>query len=672
MASRVTKKEREKVAVWRARLAWAEQERKKMKEKVWDENLDFLFGQQYRDIEKALQEGSEHQIVVNRLFPIVRTALPSLIFQHPHFYVRATGKPEIEEREVEDAEPDEEGNLPTAAVDISQERAKSKEHWLNHHYVKARGHYHCRLAAIASFYAFGAIKVGFQPDLHDTTSRGEFLEDDDGNLVMTTDEKTGVSVPKLAQGDYLRDEKGQVVMNEDDGLPELDPGSIATSGQYVIRWMPPECFLFDPEGMNDESEHRWIAEEWVLPLEEVRNDPNFKHRTKIEGTHEAGFQPGDDSSNRSGGNPIKKWLEEQSEHKTAIDDDMSRVRGWYIWDMENRELLTLADCPVGKDGTVDRTQHEFFLREETVPDSVDAHPYEFCKLNEYPGRFEPYADLSPMVPIQEGINEQRSRQLTHMRRSDRKYLYEKDTFDGVRELEKLKTGGDMSFAKVNPGKRPIPLEMAVQDPIHREVGVALELDLQKLAVVTSEKQGMADAKTATQAMFLDEGDDLRREDRRAIFHDFVKRIGQKLLRVGRVHADHAEWVAIGDPRDETPFKFRGEITPEDLEGDAEVGITVGSLQSRTTATERQQWIQLWGFLAQARNTAVIASRRWLRTTMELFHMDDEELVEEIVQLVQQQLQAEAQSATTGGAGASDASRPGATGSDIDAAAGGLA
>lgn len=636
---RVSRSERAEIAVWRARLERAKARRKKNKE-IWDRNLRYYIGDQWHDIETE-----DHEVTINKVFAAVRAQLPSLIFSRPHYYVR-------ERRRKLERGPD--GQV----VDVSRDAAMAKERWLNYRYREHRGHYQVRLATLAGFFSLAAVKVGYTPIIIDNPERGECLKNEDGEYVMTVDEKTGDVVPALTQGDYLRLSDGSIVYGPG-GIPELEPARIPGRGQYFIEWVPAENFLFDPEGKNDFHSHRWVAEEWVRPLEEVRNDPLFNRKSlkNLTCTTAVGAEPGDsDPNNIEMATQIRNSTKGEADDYAAVQNDEARVRGYEIWDFVNNELVVLIDA------SMDGADHEFFLRREPIPDGIEHGPYVFAKFNEVPGRWEPYADVTPLTAIQDEYNRTRSQILTHKERADRKYLYLEDTFPNEEEFDKLKHGGDMSFAMVSNLAGVKALETAPLDASVAGSVPMIQADFDEVAGQGGEARGVASADTATQASILEGRSQVRESDRRDnVINEFVTEVGRKLLQVGQVYSSEEEWVSIGDPDEHEPFDFQEPVNPSQLSGEFDVSIELGSMLPRTTAIERQQWMQLLTLLSQ--NPTIMASQKMLQRTFDMFEVRDKEMQAELTQIGQSFLQAESAAPQGGSAPVMDGA-PGQQGPDI--------
>ena len=627
----VSKKEQSEVAVWRARIERSKEQRKKNL-KVWNRNLAYLVGDQWSE------RSGDHEIVINKIFPFVRAQLPALIFSHPWAFVRDQGPVSLETED---------------DLRADAERARSREYWLNHLYTGINAHYHVRLATQAAFVSMGVCKVGYSPTFQDNEARGEFEVDASGKFVLVQDSKTGEIVPKLSQGDYLRLADGSIVFGED-GIPELQPGKIPGRGEYFVNFIPAENLLFDTEGINDISQHRYLIEEWVRPLSEVRDDPILKRTSSLEATEKVGAKPGDDDDPNS--MQLSTALKADPSDE-AVGDDEARVRGYEIWDAVTRRVIVVVDRPMEMNA-----DHDFFLRDDPWPPGVDEFPYEFQRHNEVPGRWEPMPDISALVPIQDEYNMTRSKIMTANERADRKYVHTPDAFDGETQKELFKNGGDMALIEM---ENPDQIRALEVQPLSSSVGQSLgviQFDFDEVSGQGAAARGAARSETATEASILEGRSQIRESDRRDnIVHDFIVGIMRKLSRLGQANLTQREWVSFSKSTDATfPYEFRGYIGPEDLRGELDVSIEVGSTLPRTTPVERQQFQGLIVTLSQ--NPIIMASPTLLRRAFEQYQINDAEMFRELNAIGQRMLQAQAgtpdaQSAEMNGA-------PGALGPDV--------
>jgi hypothetical protein len=509
--------------------------------------------------------------------------------------------------------------------------ARSKEFGLNYFWRELAVQFQVRLAVLSAFIAMGVVKVGYTADFESNPGGGEFATDDAGNLVI--DARSGL--PKLARGDFVRNEDGIPVIDPDTGLPILKPGERLTNEHFFVKWVPWDAMLFDPEGMNDFSQHAWVAEEWLRPTEDVKRDTNFKHRTHIRATES--LQQGQD------GDAPAMGIETSMDSEVQTDE--ARTRGYTIYDFKKRRILVLVDAARDNSGN-----HDFFVRNDPLPPEQEHGPYVFLRFNEVPKRWEPMPDVTPLKSPQEQINILNSKVITHISRADRKYGYTPDAFESQEEKEKLQGGGDMSFTELPQGPNSVwPIPVAQMDQAVYAAIPNLDRSFDELAGQPAEARGVAKAETATQASILENRNVMRESDRRDnLIHDFIADVGRKLLQTMKANMTMPIWVSIADATTPYPFDEGGRfVTQDDLQDEADVEIQVGSMLPKTNAVMRQQFSTVMATLAQAPFLA--ASPKLLERLFELFEVENVGLSEEIAAMARQQLQNDARTPPSSGA-----------------------
>ncbi len=404
----------EHVAIWRNRLNIAMEERRNEDQEVWQPNLLSYRGELRPN--ENVWDNTDPWVSVDLVFAAVRASLPSLLYQNPKFSVTPK-KPQIE-----------------AGVDKSWDQAYSTQLWLQHVWGETEGNAAVRRAILSAFLDLGVIKVGYRPDFEDDDMRGVFATDEEGNYISGgTDKATGYVLPELEKGDYLRDGDGEIIFDEEMGLPLLHPGTLQGE-KFFVEWVPVQNLLFDPEGGNDFQRHRWIAEEWVRPLDDVRNDPRYSPsvRRAVEATDKMGAKPGDQEALKG----ANKWSGTVVNDSTAIACDMDgqRVRGWTIYDFEKGRMIEIAKH-------VESGRNDIPLLDMPMPEGMKHGPYVFLRYNEDPGRFYQKTDVESARKLELENNITRSQMLNHRNQSRPRWFEVRGSgFDSDLEREKFTNG----------------------------------------------------------------------------------------------------------------------------------------------------------------------------------------------------------------------------------------
>lgn len=608
----------ESVNVWRKRIKIAQEVRDKEKQ-IWDKNLLSYRGKLKPD--ERIWCPEDPWVSVELVHSSIRASIPSLLYSNPGWTVYPR-KPMIEMGPG--------GEM----IDMSWENARSKELWLDSVWRETRGNEHVRVAMISAFLAFGAVKVGYSPDFEDCDTRGEYAYDDNGDLIPTGDtDEDGNELYKLEQGDYLRDEEGEPYYDDDTGLHVLDPGLLQRE-HFFVEWVPWDNLLFDPEGGNNFKNHRYVIEEWCRPLDHVRYDPRYNPRLRLQvraatSVRQELFRAGESSSPDGAQEPL--------DVEAAANVDEERVRGWDIYDFEERRMMVLVEETPGS-----RVNDEYLL-DTSIPEGVEHGPFCFLKWNEDPGRWYPKTDAEAMAKIELEYNLTRSQMLTHRNQSRGRYL---ETMNGgfagedggELERQKFVSGPSGTVVKV---KSPDGITPARKDALSGDFFQSIpniRLDFAEVAGQPGEARGVADADTATQASLLAANADVRNNDRRDnLTQQFLIDIGTKLLQSAQAHASQVQWIKVAQkPDDPHPFEFK-EVTPEDLDGEFDCGVVMGSTQPRNSAARVQLYERIILMIAQ--NPHIAASPTLMRRMFEAIDLKDEQLISEITNIGQQALAA---------------------------------
>ena len=239
--------------------------------------------------------------------------------------------------------------------------------------------------------AWGTLKSGYDPSFTtDPEPEGdqEIPIGEDGSLSFDDYAKNPVS------GDIEVDDNNRLIRR--DMVPVYE--------DFFIRWVPYWNMIIDPDGGNDWMDHRWVAEEIVRPLADVKADPLFKNTKDLK---PSGYR----KDNEDG----IEWHTSSAEW-AAEDDEIRReaevVRLFEIYDLVNTRLIVLADG-YGK-----------YLRDEPTPMGITGHPYSDFRPNELTSgtAFYPRPIATDLRPVGQLYNIARTQEVRAMKKSTRKVL----------------------------------------------------------------------------------------------------------------------------------------------------------------------------------------------------------------------------------------------------------
>jgi len=527
MANISVEKTNPEVKIWEDRIERGKKLRKKKLKEV----------KVYIDFYKSLQWGNrivnlQHKPTINLIFPHIRSQIPFLYFQNPKWFIR-----------------------PTKYIEGTDTIANSKklQDYLNYYAKENMGSSlkkQMRLAILDAFFLFGALKSGYVADFEANPNFGK-------HKILGYDADVPIYDVDVKNGEFKIDDVKEYPTNE----------------KFVSRRVSPSAFIFDTEGNNYFDNGRYIIEEIVKSLDEVKKDDKYSNTDKLKENFSVklGFGSRDDIESED-------WL-------GSVEDDLKRITLYEIYDTEHDKLKVIAEG------------HNDFLRDEKTPDGVDKHPYSFLQFYTVPDEIYPISELRPLIPINEEYNIGRGMIMEHAKRFNRKYA----TVDGMiddSELTKLENGGDGTIFKV----KDLPLSKVIEPlqdaPLDSAVYSNFEqskMDFREVGGATEQERGVVERrKTAYEASKMSEASGIRKEDRKSLVEDFAADTGNKLIQSMQANLTNEDAMLI----DGSDGKMKWEtIAPEQIKGQYRVTVEVGSSAPKIPEYERAEISQLIQSLA---------------------------------------------------------------------------
>jgi len=571
--------EDEAIQVWRARLQRSMDKRDAWNNAIVEPNMD-AYEHGAHPCRLGTNAWHEDDVVVlsRKTFSSIRAGLPTLLYSAPKASL-SPNRPILATVTTEQGE---------QQIDISHIRAEAQELWLNHHFQQSKGARQARYAILEMYLALGVVKVGYRPTFADDETRG----------VLETNELGEISIgpngdPVLASGEWLRDDDTGEILRDEGGVPIPHPGTLIGE-EFFVQKVDWDKMLFDADGKEDYSLHRYVAEEWDRSWLEVRSDPRFKKsvREQIQPTHEADNIDGDSRgldirSNRTGVSDTG-----------AVGQDSKRVRGFDIYDFVEDRYMVMADSSGDK-----RNSNDAFLLDGPTPPGIFHGPYVVGKFNETPGKFYPVTDAEGMVDAEANYNLAQSQVAVHGNHAKTRYLHDETTFGdegGDIEKEKMQDGPDHCLIQVANGAQNTLIE-APRGSMDGSFFARIPQQANDFNEIAGGQASIEATDTATQANILASGAEVRNSDRRDnLVQEFLADIFLKLLQSGKANADLTTYAKIKRPDDpDQPWDFRA-IEPSQLQqGDFDVDIAVGSTLRHNDPRLAQQILQFLQIAGQA-------------------------------------------------------------------------
>ena len=563
--------------IWEEKISRAKQVKTYWKElfKV-QMAIDYLDGKQ-----KPPGYDAAEWITVNHVYSHLKAQLPALYSMDPYFYVKVARSYAPERQLIEEYE----------------RRGKVRASNLNYYKRELELKPKARLSIQDAMFAFGIIRVEHASQLIENP--------DAGKPVMKEAEEEGTE-PEA--------------MLDDDGQPILEPDVIPVNSRYAIERVHWDDFLFDEDAGPLPSSWTWIAERMRVPLADVEKNPMFKKsavkalRGKVakesdtEDQDREARKKGDIKDNRGSG-----YFHDRDQVVPEI------VCLWKIWNLKNKKWLVIAE-----------NGEEPLIAESELPPGIEDHPYAVLRFTLRDD--SPY----PIPPMSQGLdpareyNISRSDILKHRKRFNRKYEVYTPALDDVEsEIGKLERGDDGTcIKKAQPVDVVTPIADAPLDQMRwTELGYLKAEMVELFGGATGEARGIAEADSATQAGILENRMQLKEGDALSEVVDWIQKIAQKLDQLVQAHIDAVQAVRVTGV---DGVEYMATIRPEDygeINGQYVYEVNVGSTQPRLPQMERASLLAALQLFANA--PQLMTSRRMVKRILELHHIEDETMVDEL-------------------------------------------
>ncbi len=323
----------------------------------------------------------------------------------------------------------------------------------------------------------------------------------------------------------------------------LDSGvmneKIKSESPYGIRIKPKYIFT---SGEDELTNDKWYAHKYFKTRDELDADSNLKIPKEIKPTERVTVND-----------------------KMAIveDKDLDRFICYDIHDRQEGKLYTVAEgC-------------DKFLRDVDDPyNYLDEFNLTELRFNE-----EGVSDTENWIPIQQELNKIRTYMLRHIKRFNRKYVYNKDKIKET-EMEKIIVGEDGACAGVEAGEQNVlnfiqPLTDAPISPDVYNVGNIIKSELYELSGMRELMNGGMgqEAQLATVAMIQEAGKKLVTDDKLDMVGEFCVVNAEKLFKILKHNYRNDKIFRMLDKEGRDTFV---RLTQEGLNGEYSFDMQLGS------------------------------------------------------------------------------------------------
>jgi hypothetical protein len=515
-------------------------------------------------------------ITINKLYSHLKSQLPALYSVDPYFYVKLK----------KSYQPD-----PTAII-LYEQRGKIRQAYLNYLKEELKLKEKMRLAIQDAHFAYGILKVYYHADEVKNPDGGQSILGDDGMPMMG--------------------ENG----------PLIEPEYIPTNERYCISRVHPDDFLWDEDAGPLEEDWNWVAQCRRRTMDEIKNDRRYtkaKRKALVAGS-DGGDEDRKKREERKKGGDIASKSDSMATKKAETDEEKI-IYEWEIYDLKKKKWLIIAE---GADTPI--------VEEEELPPGVKKHPFSILRFTFRDDSPYPIPPLSQGIDPQKEYNLSRSQLLTHRKRFNRKYeAYVPALEDPDSEITKMESGEDGTIIRKN---QPIPVITPINDaPLDQtriQEIMLLNSDMIELfGGSADEARGIAGADSATQAGILDRRLEMKEGDHLSMVIDAVIDVGKNLDRQVQTHITKDEAILVIGPQGQY-WELVKARDYEEIQGEFQYSVNVGSTIPRLPQMERSQWM---AFLQVVTGfPALLTAPHFMKRMAELFHIEDEAMVEELRQI----------------------------------------
>lgn len=493
-------------------------------------------------------------------------------------------------------------------------RFKVREHLLN--YLLSRPKFRAAASGrlnikSAYLHGIGCMKVGYTADFEDM---GE-------DIPPMPAEEIAFADPAMLKEMYEFADDGTPMIDSNNML--VPKGQIPIDEQWFVDWHDTKKMVFDPDGENNFSDHKWVACEMLVPLDEIKGNPLYKNTEDLRATGTSGGESFHDSAEVIN----RFWGESKYANSPSKRDKL--VRLFELWDKESGRLVVLADG------------HDKLLRDDPVPDGVcpKTGPWAFYRPSERLAEWYGHEVASDLRILNEWYNQANKQSMREMRKASWKFLVDKRLVDGS-DLGKLTTPRneivpiDLQNAqgmKLDDVGKMVQFPSVAPEMFNYSRTIAQNFD--EVAGQPGESRGVASAETATQVNQLSARETMREDFQRGIYAEMWRDILQKLDNsiAANMTIDQAVTIADGDG-----YAFLAEISPEMIQGDFDVDLAVEDMTPRDKQMDKANFVQAMTIASQA--PWLVMDPKGAAAFFDMFDVHDERLATAISQGAQMQMQ----------------------------------
>ena len=370
---------------------------------------------------------------------------------------------------------------------------------------------------------------------------------------------------------------------------------------YFLRQSPFDVvFDFEAKCFDD---IRWLAACYYVPVDDIKD--------------RYGVDTKDVKGNYTAGEKYPESITISSYDKQIMEDDLKRVKIWEIQDIVDGKVMTICD-----------EKRDKFLLNMDNPYNLQSN-YRLLYVNEIPDEMYPLSEVANLRDINLWMDRVNSLLMQDIMKSQRKVLYEEDCFASPEEMEKFLSGEDLQKCMLNSGaikdsKILITSASAIPADFYNNNELCKD-HLNNVSGVGTSQRGVEDSverRTAFEAGIIDRNSQLRNSERLDVITDYCVNVACDLLKVMQQFGSK-----------ETEFYSKqadayGKWKKEDIKGNYDVRVEIGSTTRRDSDAERQFILQFAGQMMEAVDASgvpIFDKREFTKLVFEKFGIPVEDI-----------------------------------------------
>lgn len=456
----------------------------------------------------------------------------------------------------------------------------------------------------------GVLRVGFQGDYEEP--------EDDGVLPLPLEQAVYQDVEWLRKN-YEFADTGEPMLDSQQHL--VPKGQIPISELFFIDWDDSKQMLFDPDGENDMTRHRYVAhEEWVH-LDEVKKNKLYSGTSDLKATGRKGHSEHDPESH-----DLDVGFDFGMDPDEVDSEQVDMVHLYHIWDFVRDKYVVMAEG------------HDSFLRNEEIPDGVCKRtgPFAYYRPIEIPSKWYGKAPVTNLRKQSRFVDETNRQLKEEMRKASVKILVDSEILT-PENIEQLNSPNRevivVDTTRLSSGKT---LQDAVFPIVMPTVSAQLfafkqeaERDFDESAGQPAQSRGQSTGGTATEVNALQGREFMREEYQRSVYMECWLDAATKFVDTLQTNMTQEQAITVNEG-DGVAWSMN--ITPEMIQGDFDIEISIEELEPANKQQDRANLVNLLTIVGQAPFLA--ADEQAFEGITEMFSMSDRRIAKGVSAMAQ--------------------------------------